>query len=154
MTEREETQLYLSFMEGIYQKIKPIGYPFIRFFFGLVLIPHGMQKLFSVWGGSIEGTAGFISKLGYEPAVPLAYLVGGVEFFGGILIAIGLFTRVAAAALAVELVLIMFIVKMPHGFFAYKGGYEYEMLLALLAIGFFCAGGGNMSVDRKIGREF
>ncbi len=117
-------------------------------------MPHGAQKLFSMFGGGgLSGTAGFFAKIGLEPAMFLATLVGCVEFFGGLLLAVGFLTRFAAAAITIQLLVAAFYVKLAKGFFAFNGGYEYELLWALVAFGIFLRGGGNLSVDAKIGRE-
>lgn len=155
MSDQEQAggELYFPFMEGVYDKVSDLGYPLMRFFTGLFLMPHGAQKLFGMWGGSTAGTAGFFSKIGLEPALPLAYLVGGVEFFGGLLLAIGFLTRFAAASIAIELFVAAFYVHLANGFFWGKSGLEFPLLWAILAVGIFCRGGGNLSVDAKLGRE-
>ncbi len=142
---------YLPFMEGLYGRLSWLAYPLIRVVTGLWLVPHGAQKLF---GGNIEGVAGFFSKIGLEPALPLAYLVGGVEFFGGLLLALGLFTRPAAAAAFILLLVAAVQVHLANGFFMANGGYEYTLMWAFLAFAVFLRGGGELSVDGKIGREF
>ncbi len=144
-------RLYLPFMEGLYSNLSWLAYPLIRVVTGLWLVPHGAQKLF---GGNIEGVAGFFAKIGLEPALPLAYLAGGVEFFGGILLTIGLFTRPAAAGAFILLLVAAVQVHLANGFFMTNGGYEYTAMWALFALAVFLRGGGELSVDRKIGREF
>jgi putative oxidoreductase len=137
-------------VSGIYGPLAPYGYAFMRFCVGAIIIPHGYTKLFE---GAVSGAAGMIGKLGLEPAITWAYFVGCVEFFGGILLAIGLLTRLAAAALLVEFAVIVFGIKFASGFFAFKNGYEFELLLGLLCVGIFFKGGGRLSMDRAIGRE-
>ncbi len=156
MSDQEQTggNLYLPFMAGFYEKFSDLGYPIIRFFTGLILMPHGAQKLFGMFGGGgLSGTAGFFGKIGLEPAMFLATLVAGVEFFGGLLLAIGLLTRLAAAAITIELLVAAYVVHLANGFFWTNGGYEYPLLWALIAFGIFLRGGGKFSVDAKIGRE-
>ena len=88
MSDQEQSggSLYFPFMAGFYAKFSDFGYPIIRFFTGLMMMPHGAQKLFGMFGGGgLDGTAGFFSKVGLEPAYPLAILVGCAEFFGGAL---------------------------------------------------------------------
>ena len=156
MSEQEQTggELYFPFMAGYYEKYSDLGYPVIRFFTGLFLMPHGAQKLFGLFGGGgLSGTAGFFGKIRLEPAMFLATLVAGIEFFGGPLLAIGLFTRLAGAAITIELLVAAFVVHLPNCFFWTKGGYEYPLLWALIAFGIFLRGGGNFSVDAKIGKE-
>lgn len=86
-------------------------------------------------------------------ALPAAYFVSYIELVGGALIAIGLFTRPVAAAIAVEFAVITFIVHWPRGFSAGAGGYEYPLLWGVLFFAIALRGGGWLSLDRKIGRE-
>lgn len=143
-------RLMIPALRALYEPFAPYAYAFMRFCTGAVIIPHGYTKLFQ---GAIGGAAGPIAKLGLEPANTWAYVVGVTEFAGGILLAIGLLTRVAAAALVIEFAVIVFAVKYASGFFAFKGGFEYELLLGLLCLAIFFKGGGRVSVDRSIGRE-
>ena len=75
----------------------------LRLALGSVFVAHGGQKLFGLWGGyGFEATAQFFSdKLGLNPGWLHAALAGGGEFFGGIFILLGLFTRFAASAFPV-----------------------------------------------------
>ena len=137
-------------LSTIYRPLAPYGYAFMRFCVGAIIAPHGYTKLFQ---GGIGASAGIIAKLGLEPAIAWAYLVGGVEFFGGILIAIGLLTRLAAAALLIEFAVIVFAIKFANGFFAFRNGFEFELLLGLLCLAILFGGGGKLSLDRAIGKE-
>jgi putative oxidoreductase len=132
------------------EPLAPYAYAFMRFCVGATIVPHGYTKLFQ---GAVAPAAGMIAKLGLEPAMAWAYFVSGVEFFGGILLAIGLLTRLAAALLVVEFAVIVFAVKFGIGFFGFRGGFELELLLGLLCLAIFFKGGGRVSVDRAIGRE-
>ena len=73
-------------LEPLYQKLAPFGAPLIRVSAGLMLMPHGAQKLFGWFGGyGLEGTAGFFAgDLGLEPGIFWAALVASTEFFGGL----------------------------------------------------------------------
>lgn len=154
MSNETKPALYVPAMAGLYDKVRDISYPMVRICAGLFLIPHGMQKLFGAFGGNIDRTAGFFNKIGLVPGLPLAYLVGCVEFFGGILIVIGLFTRPAAAASAILLFVAVFKVHLAKGYFWTKGGYEYPLIWALVMVAIFFAGAGKWSVDKRIGKEF
>ena len=117
----------------------------------LLLVPHGSQKLSGWFGGSgIAGTEQFFaSKLGLPPWV--AVLAGLVEFGGGLLLALGLVTRVAAT-----LVMGLMTVALIPGSLAQRrteGGYEYPLLWGILALSFVIRGGGRYSLDALIGRE-
>src|SRR6478672_4653928 len=131
-------------LRALYEPLAPYAYAFMRFCVGATIVPHGYTKLFQ---GGVGSAAGMIAKLGLEPAV------GWADFVGGILLAIGLLTRLAAAALVIEFAVIVFAVKSAAGFFAFKGGFELELLLGLLCLAILFKGGGKLSVDRAIGRE-
>lgn len=140
----------------LYARLRPLSYPMIRFFAGLFLMPHGAQKLFGWFdGGGLSGAAGYFSQnLGLEPGMFWAVLVGGTEFFGGLFVAIGFLTRPAALAVAVLMAVAIVLVHLGNGFFAMAGGYEYPLLWGLIALAIAMRGGGRMSVDQAIGREF
>ena len=146
----DTTRLIIPAVGPLYAMLRPISVPMIRFFAGLILMPHGAQKLFGWFGGGgLEGTAGYFSaNLGLEPGLLFAALVGGTEFFGGLFLAIGFLTRPAAAGIAIVMAVAVFKVHMPNGFFWGGGGYEYPMLWGLIALAFFFQGGGKMSIDR------
>ena len=154
-TPTPEPKLFIPALAPLYDKARGLGYPLIRLFAGLLLIPHGAQKLFGWFGGGgIQGTAGFFTKMGLEPAVPLVLLAGLTEFVGGILLAIGLFTRPVAVAIFILMMVAVFKVHLGAGFFITKGGYEFALLWGMVALGIALRGGGPLSLDRKIGKEF
>gem|GEM_PF-5191414 len=71
---------------------------------GAVLIPHGMQKLFGAFGGpGMTGFIGSLQKAGYSPAMAsiLGWIIPLLEFGGGVLLIIGLFTRPIALAVLI-----------------------------------------------------
>ncbi len=140
----------------LYAKLSRLSYPLIRAATGLALMPHGAQKLFGWFGGyGLEGTGGFFARnLGLEPGLFWAALVGGVEFFGGLFLALGLLTRPAALAVAVIMAVAVITVHLPKGFFWNAGGYEYPLLWGVIALAIAFKGGAELSLDRALGREF
>ena len=148
------SRYYVPALAPAYARVEGLAYPLIRLVVGAFLIPHGLQKLFGMFGGNINATAGFFTKVGIEPALALAYLVGGIETIGGALIAIGLFTRPAAAAACIMLLVAAFKVHLGNGFFWTAGGFEYPLLWALACFAIVLGGGGPLSVDRALKREF
>ncbi len=155
-TETTHPQPIVPALAPLYARLSHLSYPLIRAAAGLALMPHGAQKLFGWFGGyGLEGTAGFFSQnLGLEPGLLWAALVGGVEFFGGLLLALGLLTRPAALAIAVVMAVAVFAVHLPIGFFWTAGGYEYPLLWGLIALAIAFKGGAELSLDRALGREF
>lgn len=141
-------------LSRLYGPLMPLAWPLMRCVAGLFLMPHGAQKLFGWFGGrGLEGTSATFAKMGLEPAWVTAPLVGGVEFFGGLLIALGFLTRPVALAAAI-LLAVAVTIHLPNGFFVGKGGYEYAMLWAILCAAIAVRGAGRLSIDRAIGREF
>lgn len=134
--------------------LAPLGEPLIRITAGLLLVPHGAQKLFGWFGGyGLEATGQFFaSKLGLPPS--FALLAGLIEFFGGLMLAAGLLTRPVAALVAGVMAYAAFGVHLGNGFFWTSGGYEYPLMWGLVALAFVFRGGGQYSVDALIGREF
>ncbi len=92
--------------------------------------------------------------MGFEPGWLVGPLVGGVEFFGGILIAIGFITRPAAVAATILLFVAAMTVHLPNGFFWGNNGYEDPLLWAILCAAIAIRGAGALSVDRAMGKEF
>jgi len=149
-----QPRYYIPALGRIYERSESLAYPLIRFVTGFFLVPHGAQKLFGIFGGSATATAGFFTQIGLQPALPLAYLVGAVEVFGGLCIALGFLTRPAAVAAAIMLAVAAFYVHFANGFFWNKSGFEYPLMWTVLCIAVAIRGGGNLSIDRAIGREF
>ena len=124
----------------------------LRVVLGLFMVGHGSQKLLGWFGGGgFAGTTKFMSSLGFKPAW-LWVLFGSLgEFGGGILLALGLLTPLAA--IAVFAAMLMAVVKFhgSKGFFAQKGGYEYPLLLAILSLVLGLIGPCSYSLDALIG---
>jgi putative oxidoreductase len=129
-----------------------LGLLIARLVVGLTLAAHGSQKLFGWFGGGgIAGTAPFFEQLGFRPGRLHAALAGIAETAGGLLLAVGLLTPLAAAALIGTMVVAVRSVHWGKGFFLQGGGLEYNLVLAggALAVGF--AGPGAISLDRSLG---
>jgi putative oxidoreductase len=139
----------------LYTRLSRLSYPLIRAATGLILMPHGAQKLFGWFdGGGLEAMGRFFDhNLGLEPGLLWAALVGGVEFFGGLFLALGLLTRPAALGVAVVMAVAV-LVHSPNGFFWDQRGYEYPLLWGLIALAIAFKGGAELSLDRALGREF
>ena len=140
----------IPFLGGLYAALGELAYPLVRVVAGGWLVPHGYEKMF---GGDLPMLIEGLAKMGLQPAGPLAYLVAGTEFFGGILIAIGLLTRPAAAAATILLAVAIVTVHLPNGFSSPEG-YAYPLMWMLLCVAVLLRGGGRFSLDRAIGVEF
>ena len=125
-----------------------------RIILGIIMSAHGAQKLFGWFGGyGLGGTGQFFAEtLGLKPGVLMAALAGGTEFFGGLLLIIGLMTRPAAALIGFTMLVAL--VKVHSGaFFLSNGGMEYILALLAMAGSLMITGGGRASIDGIIGKE-
>lgn len=149
------TDLIIKPLAPVYELLDKFSDVIARVAIGAFMVPHGAQKLFGWFGGyGLEGTGQFFEQnLGFSNGYLAVLSAGSVEFFGGIMLALGLLTRINAAAIAV-LLLVAIPIHLPNGFFWTGGGYEYAVLWLVLAITFVVKGGGKYSVDRLIGKEF
>jgi len=126
----------------------------LRLTLGLVMLPHGAQKLLGWFGGlGFDGTLGlFTQKMGVPWLVAFLVVLG--ESFGSLALLAGLLTRFVAASLAVIMLGAITMVHLPNGFFMnwfgqQKGeGYEYHLLIIGIAAALLVTGGGRWSVDR------
>lgn len=133
--------------------LSPVAEPMVRIAAGLILVPHGAQKLFGWFGGyGIDATGQFFAaKLGLPAS--LALLAGLIEFAGGLALAAGLLTRPVAALVAGLMAVAVVQVHLGAGFFWTSGGYEYPLLWGIVALSYAIRGGGRFSLDAAIGRE-
>ncbi len=151
MATQDEPNLIFPSLAGLYQRFSPFAYAFMRFATGAVLLPHGIQKVFFL---SIARYTELIGAKGLPFPEVLAYLTFFAESVGAACLAIGLFTRIAAAMIAIEMLVIVFVFQWQFGYFWTNRGYEYALLWLLLCIAIFFRGGGRYSVDHLIGKEF
>ena len=125
------------------------GLLLLRLVVGLLFAGHGAQKLFGWFGGGgPQGTAAFFSSLGYRRPAAMAVLAGLSELGGGLLLATGLLTPLAAFLLATVMLNAIATVVWPKGFL---GGYEFEITLMTVAVALAATGPGEISLDDAIG---
>lgn len=117
---------------------------------GLILAAHGAQKLFGWFGGyGLEGTAGWLESVGFAPGYLMAILAGSAEFFGGILLSLGLLTR-PAALIAGFTMLMAATVHLGNGLFISNNGYEFALTLLAASVALVFSGAGALSLDRQL----
>jgi putative oxidoreductase len=143
------TKLLISPFGRIYDTFRPITELLIRLMAGGALAFHGYQILF----GNIEGAGRFFESVGFDNGLLWAWVVGILEFGGGLLLALGLLTRIAAAAIIVFLVVAIVIYHWPFGFNWEARGIEYPLFWAIVVFHFLIHGGGRLSLDALLGRE-
>ena len=133
-----------------YKFTSDLAYLIVRVTAGLMLIPHGWPKVFNM---GPDGVAATLARYGIPAPKPFAFVIMALETIGGIMIAIGLFTRPVAALLVVEFLVIIFIAHWPRGYGVGAGGIEYPLMWGLILLAILLRGGGPWSVDRKLGWE-
>jgi putative oxidoreductase len=144
---------YVPAFSGIYAAFDPIALPLLRLTMGLILVPHGCQKLFGWFGGlGFEKFTEIFDKIGWHPAVFWVALVALTESVGGLLLAFGFLTRFAAAAILIFMINAVWATS-AKGFFWAQGGMEYPILIGVVALVFLIKGGGRFSVDHALGKE-
>ena|SRR2546426_3888930 len=124
----------------------------LRVFAGLLIAGHGAQKVFGAFGG--QGPVGFrrrVEALGFRPVGLFAFAASFGEFLGGLAVAIGLLTPVAAGILAVDMLVAIFKVHAPNGLWITKNGYEYALTMFVVFVLFGLSGPGAYAIDSAIG---
>ena len=140
-----EPKLYFPALAGFYAAVSDLWYPLLLITAGACLFMHGLGKLQS----GASSVAAFMTKNGFFPSLPFAYGATFLETVGAICVALGLFTRFFAAAIAIEMALIVFVVMMPQGYFRMEPTLIWGILFFAIAL----RGGGPYSLDRMIGKE-
>jgi putative oxidoreductase len=119
---------------------------------GLTFAAHGAQKLFGWWGGpGLANWEGAMRHMGFRPARLFAVTSALIELAGGLMLAVGFLTPIAAAALVAQAVVIIGQVHWSHGFFNSKSGIEFPLLLGVGAAAVGLAGGSTISIDGALG---
>ena len=129
-----------------------LGLLVLRLVVGLLFAAHGAQKLFGSFGGhGLKGTAGFFEMIGLKPGHIHAMAAGTMEFGGGLLLALGLVTPIAAAALIAVMTAAVITVHYQKGIWSTNGGFEYNLVLAAVAFALAAIGAGHWSLDHAFG---
>jgi putative oxidoreductase len=128
----------------------------LRLALGVIFFAHGAQKMLGWFGGyGFTGTMGYFTGVLHIPSV-FAFLAIAAEFFGGLGLIFGLFTRVAAFGPFCNMIVAVAMIHHNFGFFmnwtgAQKGeGYEYHLLLLATSAFLMIRGGGAASIDRLL----
>ena len=128
----------------------------LRVALGVVMFPHGAQKLLGWYGGhGLASTLGFFTEQMHIPWIIVLLIIIG-ESFGSVGLIVGLLTRFAAASLAVIMLGAITMVHWPHGFFMnWFGqqageGFEYHLLVLGMCLALVVSGGGRWSADGVI----
>ena len=124
----------------------------LRVVLGSIMAAHGAQKLFGWFGGGGPvGTAGSLGQLRFRAPLSMALAAGTAELGGGLLLAAGLLTPLAALAITVVMLNAIATVHWRNGFWNTKGGYEFNLLVLASAAAIAAAGAARFSLDAWIG---
>jgi putative oxidoreductase len=143
-----DTKLLIPPFGRIYAVFAPFTELLIRLIAGGSLAFHGYQIL-----GNIEGAARFFESIDFENGLLWAWIIGIFELVCGTLLAIGLFTRLAAGPIIVFLIVAIVTYHWEFGYSWEAKGIEYPLFWAIVVFHFLMRGGGPWSLDAKIGRE-
>ena len=136
-----------------------IGFSIARLTLGLVIFPHGAQKLLGLFGGyGYSATIDFFTTQMGLPAI-IAFSIIMIEFFGSISLILGFVSRFWALSLAGMFLGIIYSTQLEHGFFMnWFGnqageGFEYSLLIIGLALSIVINGSGKWSIDKLISKK-
>ncbi|MCZ7657599.1 MAG: DoxX family protein [Xanthobacteraceae bacterium] len=153
--------LILPALGAVYAAASPWAEAALRAAVGLLLVPHGLRLTFGLFPGSgppvrnLAMLAEHLERGGYRPGRIWAPLISATELIAGPLLALGLFTRLAALPVAIFLIVSCVERWRVGGWFWNTQGVEYTLLWALAALYFLVHGGGALSLDHVLlKREF
>ena len=132
----------------------------LRLMLAMVIFPHGAQKLFGWFGG--HGFTATLDTFTVKMHIPVIFALLAIiaESIGSMVLIVGFLSRVAAFGISCVLVVAIWMVHWPHGFFMNwlgqkKGeGFEYHLLGIAIGVALMIAGGGKWSIDRMISKRW
>jgi putative oxidoreductase len=155
------TSLIFQQLGSLYQVLGPLAEVLLRAAVGLALVPHGLRMTFGFFPNTGQPLrnmwmlAAYLDKQGYRPGKVWALAISVTQLVCGPLLALGLFTRLAA----VPIVLFLSVSNIERWrvgqYFWNQLGLEYTLMWTIAALYFLANGGGIYSLDRLfVGREF
>ena len=126
------------------EKLKPLALLLLRLGLGIIFVYHGYPKLF---GDTHQEMLQF-ARMGFPGY--FVFVAGVIEFFGGCLLFLGLFTRITGLLLAGEMAIAIVRVHVPQGGLVAVSNYQFPLALAVAAFTLAAVGAGAISFDRAI----
>lgn len=146
-------------MKKVFQTNEDSATMILRIMLGLVLFPHGAQKMLGWFGGyGFSGTMNFFTSTAGLPWI-IGFLVIIIEFFGSLFLITGFAVRLTALAVITDMIGIIFKSHAQNGFFMnWFGnqageGYEYHLLVIAMAFALLINGAGKWSADYALYRK-
>lgn len=121
----------------------------IRLALGPMLILHGLNKV----RGGLAGTAGWFESLGLRPGWLHARVAAATEIGAGAIVTLGLLNALGAMAFVGLMTVAALTDHRGKGYFIFKGGWEYVVLVAIVAVGLAVLGPGRWSLDDALGLD-
>lgn len=134
-------------LERMYDAVGPWTLSLLRFLAGSSMAMHGWVHI----NADMADTAAYFEGEGFSPGLFWAWAVTLTELIGGMCLALGLATRLAAVPILLFLITAVFY-HSKNGFYWDQGGFEYPLMWAAVVLVFVIKGGGKASVDQLIGR--
>jgi len=127
-----------------------LGILVLRLALGIMFVAHGLQMAFGLFGGpGVKGFSQMLSGLGFAPAMFWSYIASYTVLLGGLLVIIGVQTRLAAILLLIFILTAGIKVHLNKGFFLSNGGFEYTFVIAAICLALILLGPGKFSVFNK-----
>lgn len=121
------------------------GLLLLRLLLGLILVAHGCDKFFGK--GGIRGRAAWFESIGMRPGLFNAATAASIEILAGAGLALGVLNPIPAAGFVALMLVAIWTAQGKNGFFVTRNGWEYNLVLAVVAIGIATIGAGRLSVD-------
>ena len=143
-------------LASLFHTLAPFSYALLRVAVGLALVPHGLRNTFGFFANTgmrtldLPALAKYLDENGYRPGKFWALAISITQLLGGPLIALGLFTR-PAAAVALVFLLVANVERWRIGkYFWNQLGLEYTLMWTIAMFYVFVHGGGLYSLDHVI----
>jgi putative oxidoreductase len=149
MTKTSDSSLIFPALGQVYAALDEWALSLLRFIAGFSMVMHGWVHI----SNDMAANAAYFSGEGYEPGLFWAWAVTLTELVGGICLAIGLLTRLAAVPIFLFLITAV-TYHMKNGYYWNDGGFEYPLMWAVVTLVFLTRGGGRASVDNWLGKSF
>ncbi len=120
----------------------PLAHFILRVVLGTLFVAHGYPKLFK----NFSGVAGWFDSIGLKPGKFWALVVGIVEFFGGLLLILGVWVQLVGILLAIQMLVAMWKAKWGKVGLTDQGGWELDLIYLAVALALVFMGGGMYSL--------